>query len=81
LKPFDFSIWYAIMGPKNLPPEVVKRIYSDVSKVLSQPGVVANLSNAGVEIRKGSGDDLAALIKIDAKRYADLAKSANIKPE
>ena len=81
LKPFDFSIWYALMGPKNLPPEVVKKIVADVSKVLGEPAVQTNLSNAGVEPYKGTGEDLAKLIKVDAKRYTDLAKSANIKAE
>jgi hypothetical protein len=43
--------------------------------------VVSNLSNAGVELYKGTGADLAKLIKADAKRYTDLAKSANVKAE
>ncbi len=81
LKPFDFSIWYALMGPKDLPPAVVAKLAADISKILAQPAVVSNLSNAGVELYKGSGDDLARLIKADAKRYTDLAKSANIKAE
>lgn len=81
LKPFDFSIWYALMGPKNLPPAIVAKLVADVSKILAEPSVVSNLSNAGVEPYKGTGDDLAKLIKADAKRYTDLAKSANIKAE
>lgn len=81
LKPFDFSIWYALMGPKNLPQLVVTKLVADISKTLAQPAVVSNLSNAGVEPYNGSGDDLAKLIKTDAKRYTDLAKSANIKAE
>lgn len=81
LKPFDFSIWYALMGPKNLPPAVVAKLEVDVSKVLADLSVVSNLSNAGVEPYKGTGKDLAQLIRADAKRYADLAKRANIKAE
>ncbi len=81
IKPFDFSIWYALMGPKNMPPAVVSKLAADISKVLAQPEVVANLSNAGVEPYKGTGEDLAQLIKLDAKRYTDLAKSAKIKAE
>lgn len=81
LKPFDFSIWYALMGPKDLPPAVVTKLAADVSKILAQPSVVSNLSNAGVELYKGTGADLAKLIKADAKRYTDLAKSANVKAE
>jgi tripartite-type tricarboxylate transporter receptor subunit TctC len=81
LKPLDFSIWYALMGPANLPPEVVARIYADVQKVLAEPAVQQNLSNAGVEPLAGSSADLAKLIKSDLARYAQLAKSANIKAE
>ena len=81
LKPLDFSIWYALMGPAKMPPEVVAKIYADVQKVLAEPAVKENLSGAGVEPLVGNGADLAKLIKADLVRYAQLAKSANIKAE
>ena len=81
LKPLDFSIWYALMGPAKMPSEVVSRIYADVLKVLAEPAVKESLSTAGVEPLSGNAADLARLIKTDLVRYAQLAKSANIKPE
>ncbi len=81
LKPLDFSIWYALMGPAKMPPEVVARIYADVQKVLLEPAIRDNLSAAGVEPMSGNGTDLAKLIKSDLVRYAQLAKSANIKAD
>jgi tripartite-type tricarboxylate transporter receptor subunit TctC len=81
LKPLDFSIWYALMGPAKMPPDVVARIYADVQKVLAEPAVRENLSNAGVEPYAGTSTDLAKLITADLARYAQLAKSANIKAE
>jgi tripartite-type tricarboxylate transporter receptor subunit TctC len=81
LKPLDFSIWYALMGPAKMPPDVVARIYADVQKVLAEPAIKDALSNAGVEPYAGDANDLAKLIKIDLARYAQLAKSANIKAE
>lgn len=81
LKPFDFSIWFALMGPAKLPPAIVTQIAADVEKILADPTVQSNLSNAGVEPYKGSAQDLAKLIKSDAVRYLLLAKSANIKAE
>ena len=81
LKPLDFSIWYALMGPAKMPPDVVARIYADVQKVLAEPAVRENLSGAGVEPLAGNGADLSKLIKVDLARYAQLAKSANIKAE
>ncbi|WP_421955993.1 Bug family tripartite tricarboxylate transporter substrate binding protein [Polaromonas sp.] len=81
LKPLDFSIWYALMGPAKMPPEVVARIYADVQKVLAEPAIKENLSGAGVEPLSGNGAELSKLIKVDLARYAQLAKSANIKAE
>jgi tripartite-type tricarboxylate transporter receptor subunit TctC len=81
LKPLDFSIWYALMGPAKLPPEIVAKIRADVQKILATPEVQARLSNAGVEPLVGDGAALAQLITLDLARYAQLAKSANIKGE
>jgi tripartite-type tricarboxylate transporter receptor subunit TctC len=81
LKPFDYSIWYALMGPAKMPPDVVARIYSDVRRIMTERTVEENLSKAGVERLAGNGADLAKLIKKDLARYAELAKSANIKAE
>jgi tripartite-type tricarboxylate transporter receptor subunit TctC len=81
LKPLDFSIWYSLMGPAKLPPEIVNKLYGEITKILAEPGVQANLSNVGVETLQGNGADLAKLIKVDIGRYQQLAKSANIKGE
>ena len=81
LKPFDFSIWYALMGPAKLPPAIVAKLSADVEKIFADPAVQSNLSNAGVEPYKGSAQDLAKLIKADAVRYVQLAKAADIKAE
>jgi len=81
LRPLDFSIWYALMGPAKLPPETVGRIRADVDKVLADARVRAQLQGAGVEPLQGSAAELAALIREDLLRYQQLAKSANIKAE
>jgi len=81
LKPLDFSIWCALMGPAKMSPEVVARIYADVQTVLQDPAIRDNLSAAGLEPLSGNGADLAKLIKSDLLRYVQLAKSANIKAD
>jgi tripartite-type tricarboxylate transporter receptor subunit TctC len=81
LKPLDFSIWYALMGPARMPPEVVAKIHADVHKVLADPEVRARLSNAGVEPMQGAAAELARLIHEDLRRYQQLARSANIQAE
>ena len=81
LKPLDFSIWYALMGPAKLPQDIVDKLHVEVGKILAEPQVQSQLSNVGVEPYSGNAADLAKLIKSDTVRYAQLAKSANIKAE
>jgi tripartite-type tricarboxylate transporter receptor subunit TctC len=81
IKPFDYSIWYALMGPAKLPESITKKIADDVTKILADPTVKTNLTAAGVESYQGSASDLARLIKADAERYPQIAKSAGIKSE
>ncbi len=81
MKPFDLGNWFALMGPGNLPPAIVKKIAADVEKVLADPAVQNNLTLAGVEITKGSAPELAKLIQADTVKFKQVAKSANIKPE
>jgi tripartite-type tricarboxylate transporter receptor subunit TctC len=81
LKPLDFGNWYSLMGPAKMAPELVAKIRNEVSKILSNADTQLKLSNAGVEVTMGDGNALAQLIKLDLARYAQLAKSANIKGE
>ena len=81
IKDMDFAVWYALMGPANLPSDIVAKVQADVNKILDEPEVKQNLSNAGVEPYRGSGADLAKLIHNDLISYAKLVKSANIKSD
>lgn len=77
----DFSIWYAVMGPANMPAHLVSRIAADIGKVLDTPAVQAALSTAGVEPLRGGAGDLAKRIRNESGQLTQLAKQANIQPE
>jgi tripartite-type tricarboxylate transporter receptor subunit TctC len=81
VKPFDFSIWYALMGPARMLPAVVAKVRADVEKILADPATQARLSNAGVEPLRGDADQLARLIASDQARYQQLARAVGIKAE
>jgi tripartite-type tricarboxylate transporter receptor subunit TctC len=81
IKPLDISIWYALMGPARMPPDVVGRLYAEVQKILADPQIAAKLSAVGVEPFNGNAADLAKLIKTDLVLYAKLGKALDIKPE
>ena len=77
----DFSIWYALMGPANMPAQLVNRIASDAGRILDDPSVRTSHSNAGVEPLRGGSEDLARKIKQEMEQLSTLARQANIQPE
>lgn len=81
IKSIDDSIWYALMGPAKLPSDIVKKLQTEVTKILADPTVRTGLSNAGVEAYDANPLDLANVIKNDINKYSKLVKSANIKAE
>ncbi len=80
-KPFDVMVWYALMGPVGLSREIVNRIASDVNAVMNDAGLKARLSTGGIEEMRGSGAELAALIKHELIENQRLARAAGIKAE
>jgi tripartite-type tricarboxylate transporter receptor subunit TctC len=78
---YDLWTWYALMGPAGLPREVVDKLYADTLAAVSDPEVHAQLLAAGVEDLRGDGAALAALMKADQAKYAQLVRRAHIKAE
>ena len=75
----DFSIWYALMGPPSMPPQVVSRIAAVVQQALDNPAIQSQLTAAGVEPLRGGAAELTRLIRSDSEQYARIARQANIK--
>ena len=81
LAPFDYSIWYALMGPAKLPQPIVDKLAKEIQAIVEAPEVRERLSNAGVEPLRGDGAALARVIREDMERYSKLAKSMGIQAD
>ena len=69
------------MGPARMQPEVVAKIGADVQMVLSEPAAHDNPSAAGFKPYSANASELAQLIGRNLARYAQTARSTNIKAE
>jgi tripartite-type tricarboxylate transporter receptor subunit TctC len=76
---FAVLSWFGLYAPKNLPPELQRRINEEVNKVLSSPDVVARYATLGIEPRTVSPTEFAKLVAEDTARWSKLAKERNIK--
>jgi len=73
--------YFALLAPAGTPPEIIARLNAELKKALADPAVAEKLAGAGLIPEGGTPEAMAASIKQDTPRFADLVKKIGIKPE
>jgi tripartite-type tricarboxylate transporter receptor subunit TctC len=73
--------WLGLFVPARTPPEVVKRIHADVTKVVNAPELKSKLASQGIMIETNSPAEFARAIREDSARWGKVIKEAGIKGE
>jgi tripartite-type tricarboxylate transporter receptor subunit TctC len=66
--------WLAVVAPRGTPPEIVRRINADINKQLADPEVLAQMERFGFEAAPGTPEQLAAIIRADEMKFAELVR-------
>ncbi len=77
----EADLWYGMLAPAGTPRDIVARVNADMTKALALPEVRTALAAQGMEVAPSSPDDMAALMRRDAARWAGVVKQAGIKAE
>ena len=73
--------YFALLAPANTPAPIVAKLNAELKKALADPAVAERLAGAGLVPVGGTPEAMAASIKQDVPRFADLVKKIGIKPE
>ena len=76
---FEATVWYGLMAPGRVPIAMTQRMNEDVNKVLAMPDVQEKMDQYGAEDGGGSIEKFASFIKSEQQKWAQVAKSANVK--
>jgi len=77
---FDFSVWNAMLGPPNMPRDLVDRISNAVREVLQERQVIEGLATGGTFPHYLSPEGLKAQIESDIERWTRAAREAGVEP-
>jgi len=75
---FDVSSWYGIVAPKGTPEPIVRRVNTELARILQSPQTRERLEALGAEPIGDSPEQFAAVIAGDLVRWAKVVKDANI---
>jgi tripartite-type tricarboxylate transporter receptor subunit TctC len=77
---YEAPQWFAILGPKALPNDVVARWNREIDRVVQLPDVKERMSGEGLTPAGGSPERLREVLKREIARWQRVVKIANIKP-
>lgn len=75
----DSNNWYAMFVSAKTAPDVVQQLNKAVRVAVADPAANAKIVQSGAEPKSSSPAELAALLKADTEKWAQLIKTRNIK--
>ena len=67
-----------IVGPANMPKDVVDKVSGELAKLLAQPDIQAKFAGAGAEGHSQGPAEFAAFVKADNEKWAKLIKERKL---
>lgn len=78
---FDFSLWGGFFAPAGTPAEIVIRLNREIVQALSQPDMRERMAREGSDVIRTTPEEFGRFVQVESRKYADIVKQINYKPE
>jgi len=76
---YEATSWYGILGPANLPPDIVATLNTTLRKIMTSSDIKEKFTTLGVLPLTGSPEEFNAYMKKETAKWGEVVSSANIK--
>ena len=78
---YDVNVWFGVLTVAGTPPDIVKRLNTEMVKILTSPEVKDRISKSGVDVVAGTPEHFSGFLKAEVARWAKVIQEANIKAD
>jgi tripartite-type tricarboxylate transporter receptor subunit TctC len=78
---FEAGTWYAFLAPAGLPPEILKKLSTDIVAITKQDDLRARFAKMGIEALGSTPEQLSEVMQADLVKWSAVIRNANIKPD
>jgi tripartite-type tricarboxylate transporter receptor subunit TctC len=78
---YEAYAWAGMIGPANMPRDIVNRLSKEINAILAQPDVIKRMLADGTIPTPSGPDEFVAYMKSELKKWGEVVKLAGIKPE
>ena len=76
---FEANAWYAVFGPRGMPPAEVQKAQRELARALELPAVRERYAALGLEPLQGGPAELAALVQRDGQKWSVFLRERGIR--
>jgi tripartite-type tricarboxylate transporter receptor subunit TctC len=78
---YDVGVWFGVLTVAGTPPDVVRRLNTEMVKILTSAEIKERFGKIGVEVVAGTPEHFSGFLKSEVERWARVIKEANIKAD
>ncbi len=78
---YDVAAWIGYAAPAGTPKDILARIAGEIQKAVQAPDLKERYITLGMDTASNTPDEMAAMMRREQDRYAQIIKTANIKIE
>ena len=78
---YEANNWWGILAPAATSPAIVKKLNSEINRVMQLPETQKRFASEGADPVSGTPEDFSRLITTEMVKWAKVAKTANIKAD
>ena len=80
-KDYAIATWFGLLGPANMPAELVMRIQRDTARLFNVPAIKDKLTGMGVDLVLDTPEQFREYLKSEVARYSKVIRDAGIKAQ
>lgn len=75
---FQSSTWYALLGPRGVPPAIVKRLNGEIVKMFADASFTQRIQDMGQEPQSSTPEELRVYMRAESTRWSQVIKKAGL---
>jgi tripartite-type tricarboxylate transporter receptor subunit TctC len=75
------SVWWGLVGPKGMSPEVISKLNGALRFALADPTVVNRMAEMGATVTPSSAAEFGTFVKEETVKWSAVIKKGNIKAD
>jgi len=79
VKGFESGTWQGLLVPAGTPPEVLKRLAAEVTRIIRSPEVRERLVSQGAEVHTMSPTEFSSFFESERKKWATVVAQGGVK--